>query len=300
MTARLMPNTWTVSGRLIACDIDALWAALQEIADTSETLFPGKLNAVWWNVTTRDHSSDKSDEITALGPIKELVPKSEGSIQFALQHLESTENLGIPLLPKFYLDITIDRFRNKISVSIATVGAENFRRIWSMLADTFSIISMELPDHHKYLDTFIEKFLLDHPDYEKNVFLVMRFRDEAPFPDIVKSIRVACEEAGLHLLRADDCEYTSDLWDNVMTYMYGCSSAIAVFDQINYREFNPNVALEVGFMLSSGKPTLLLKDKAIEAMPSDIIGKIYRPFNTYDAAGTIAPQVKKWISDYRL
>jgi len=82
--------------------------------------------------------------------------------------------------------------------------------------------------------------------------------------------------------------------------MYSCGSAIALFDQINYREFNPNVATEVGFMLALGKPVLLLKDQSIVAMPTDIIGKIYRPFNTYEPENTIPPQVQKWLQDYQL
>lgn len=99
-------------------------------------------------------------------------------------------------------------------------------------------------------------------------------------------------------MRADDKEYTDDLWDNVLTYLYGCDYAIAVFDQINYREFNPNVALEVGFLLAQCKRVLLLKDVSISVMPADIVGKIYRPFNTYDPLRSIPPQIKKWLEDY--
>lgn len=85
-----------------------------------------------------------------------------------------------------------------------------------------------------------------------------------------------------------------------MTYMYGSTNGIAVFDQINYREFNPNVALEVGFMLAQNKRVLLLKDLSIPIMPTDIIGKIYRSFNTYQPRETIPPQLEKWFIDCAL
>ena len=93
-------------------------------------------------------------------------------------------------------------------------------------------------------------------------------------------------------------KYTDDLWDNVLTYIYGCNQAIAIFDQVNLRDFNPNVALEVGFLLAQCKRVLLLKDKAIPVMPTDIVGKIYRPFDTYSPSITIPPQIIRWLQDY--
>ncbi len=162
------------------------------------------------------------------------------------------------------------------------------------------LIGIELPPAHKYLESYLRNFLKDNPDTEKNIFLIMRFKGEPPFRRIVEIIRQSCLERGLKVLRADEKEYTDDLWDNVLTYMYGCDSAIAVFDQINARDFNPNVALEAGFFYARCKPVLLLKDIAIPAMPSDIAGRIYRGFNTYDPEGTLAPQVEKWLHDYAI
>jgi nucleoside 2-deoxyribosyltransferase len=159
---------------------------------------------------------------------------------------------------------------------------------------------IQLPPEHAYLENCLSKFSEDNVDFRKNLFLIMRFQNQNPFPEIVATIRRVCDTHGLKALRADDREYTDDVWDNVMTYMYGCSSAIAVFDQINYREFNPNVALEVGFMLAQRKPVLLLKDTAIPALPTDIVGKRYRPFDTYDPIITIPPQIGKWIADFRI
>jgi tetratricopeptide (TPR) repeat protein len=159
---------------------------------------------------------------------------------------------------------------------------------------------IDLPTEHQYLRLFLVNFLKDYPDIKRNVFLIMRFKKEEPLQKIEEAIRTACAIRNLNVIRSDDKEYSDDLLNNVMTYIYGCSSGIAVFDQINYREFNPNIALEIGFMLSQCKKVLLLKDKAIPSMPTDVVGKIYKEFDTYHPMTTIPPLVDKWITDYRL
>lgn len=293
-------NTWSIKGRLISLDVARLWDALSSICMATEPLFPKPINSIRWAIGSRDEWVTHSDAIVKLPEIKAQVPEVEGSLDLRLYHKEVTSNLGLELIPDCYLDLLIDRFRDEFAATISTVGQNNANRIFEMIMTAARIVPTQLPDHYKYLESFVGKLFADYPEYEKNVFLIMRFRDEKPFPEIVTTLRKLCTDNGLILLRADDREYTGDLWDNVMTYMYSCASAIAVFDQINYREFNPNVAIEVGFMLAMGKPVLLLKDQAITAMPTDIVGKTYRPFNTYDAASTIPPQVQKWIKDYRL
>jgi hypothetical protein len=65
----------------------------------------------------------------------------------------------------------------------------------------------------------------------------------------------------LSVLRADDKDYTGDLWENVCLYMLGCRFGVAVFEEIDQREFNPNVAFELGFMTAHGKRCPLLKDQ---------------------------------------
>lgn len=46
--------------------------------------------------------------------------------------------------------------------------------------------------------------------------------------------------------------------------MHGCEFGVAVFDRITEDDFNPNVTLEVGYMLGMGRNVLLLKDKTPE------------------------------------
>jgi hypothetical protein len=79
--------------------------------------------------------------------------------------------------------------------------------------------------------------------------------------------------------------------------MHGCGFGIAIFDRIEEEEFSPNVSLEVGYMMALGKDVCLLKDKTLETLHADLLGKLYKPFDPQNAEGTIPNQLSKWLSD---
>jgi hypothetical protein len=230
----------------------------------------------------------------------ELVKEGTHYLTLHISVQERTKNVGIPLIAEEYVYFVIDFSRRSILLTISIRELRKAREIQKLLTEGIELVTVQLPKQHEYMEPYLHSFLADHPSTEQNVFLIMRFKDEHPFPDIVEAVRSTCAERGLNVVRADDKEYTDDLWDNVLTYLYGCDYAIAVFDQINYREFNRNVALEVGFLFAQCKRVLLLKDVSISVMPADIVGKIYRPFNTYDPLRSIPPQIKKWLEDYAI
>jgi hypothetical protein len=76
--------------------------------------------------------------------------------------------------------------------------------------------------------------------------------------EITGAVRAASPPFGIGGLRADDLEYHQDLLPNVLTYIYGCNFGIAVFERLESERHNPNVALEVGYMMALGKPVCLL------------------------------------------
>ena len=102
------------------------------------------------------------------------------------------------------------------------------------------------------------------------------------------------------MVRADDKEYHSHLYFNILTYMHGCGIGIAIFERINSDDFNPNVSLEVGYMLAQGKPVCLMKDKTLKSLQSDLVGTLYRNFDPQDAEKTIENSVDQWLSDREL
>jgi len=79
--------------------------------------------------------------------------------------------------------------------------------------------------------------------------------------------------------------------------MLGCSKAIVVFEDVELREFNPNVALELGFILSQSKPCLILKEKRLPRPPADIIGHLWREFDSFRPDVTLEEQVSRWVVD---
>ena len=79
--------------------------------------------------------------------------------------------------------------------------------------------------------------------------------------------------------------------------MLGSSYGVAVFEEIDIREFNPSVALELGFMLALNNRCLILKNIRMSRMPTDIVGKLYKEFDTYQIAKTVEVAIKSWVHD---
>ena len=48
------------------------------------------------------------------------------------------------------------------------------------------------------------------------------------------------------------------------------------------------------------KPVCLLKDKTLEALHTDMVGKLYRPFDPQDASKTIPESLTSWIADQEI
>lgn len=139
-------------------------------------------------------------------------------------------------------------------------------------------------------------------NYDCNVFIMTRFQSGNPtLEQLDKIIRGTLQEYGLVGHRADDRCYPSDrnLWDNVCTYMLGCKYGIAVLEDILAEEFNPNVALEYGFMRALGKPTLLLKELRFKPR-ADILGTLWHEFNILDIPQTVPNAIKKWLEDLEI
>jgi len=160
-----------------------------------------------------------------------------------------------------------------------------------------------IPPGHNKLIAPLEAFLADNSklceDYYKNVFIMTRFQPgNKTLEAIDKTLRDSLRLRGLVGHRADDRCYPTDrnLWDNVCTYMVGCKYGVAVLENILQDEFNPNVALEYGFMRALGKSTLLLKEKRM-APRADILGTLWEEFDILDIEGTIKSAVNRWLDD---
>ena len=143
-------------------------------------------------------------------------------------------------------------------------------------------------------------FSQDHPLSHRNVFVMMRFEETSQHEEILTAVRGSLDHYGFDALRADDTWYVDNLWENVRVYMEGCQYGIAVFDQIYERDFNPNVSLELGYMMGQGKKCLVLKEEKIPTLHSDLSGRLYRAFDSYDIERTIREQISQWMRDLHI
>jgi len=142
-----------------------------------------------------------------------------------------------------------------------------------------------------------ERFKHDYPDPTKVAFIMMQFGKTKAHNEIVKAIRRVLNSHDISGVKADDKQYHDDLFPNVMTYLYGCGFGIAVFERIEAEKFNPNVSLEVGYMLALKKSVCLLKDRTLETLHTDLVGKLYKDFDTQDPIKTIPDKITQWLFD---
>jgi hypothetical protein len=125
----------------------------------------------------------------------------------------------------------------------------------------------------------------------------MQFSKTTAHDKIVLTIKDTLRKHGIIGLRADDKEYADDLFANIKTYMHCCDFGIGVFERILEDNFNPNVSIEVGYMMGLRKNVCLLKDQTLKNLPTDLMGKLYKQFDPQDVEKTLPDQLEKWMKD---
>lgn len=213
----------------------------------------------------------------------------------------------------------ISTLRTKFGEDISTMRRELVgeveEQILTLRQERLLLFEKELlSDMHENFeryDSALQKTLENFP-YEKSVFIMMPFEEnDIRLKTLTDTIKETLEEHGLCGWRADDPGRTrmDDVWGNIVVNMLSCKYGIAVFvdkkvlDKYNDEQitvFNANIALEVGFMKSRGLNILLLKDKRLEKLPTDIISKLYKEFDFNDPEGGVKKAITEWIEDYQL
>ena len=160
-------------------------------------------------------------------------------------------------------------------------------------AQTFK--RLENFDGVRHLEKQLREFLEEHPNPDKNVFVMMRFLKSDQLDEAYATIKSTLSERGFHAVRADDRDYTGELWSNIEVYLSCCNLGIAIFEDMQVRDFNPNVSLELGYMLGRGKRCLLLKEQTLPQLPADIVHRLYKPFDQFKVAETVLREVAKWV-----
>jgi DNA-binding MarR family transcriptional regulator len=147
----------------------------------------------------------------------------------------------------------------------------------------------------------LRQFLSEYP-FDRNVFAMTRFPKPAngaaddPLDHALGVARVACSDHGLTLHLASDRMIVDDLWTNVLAHMWASRYGIAFIEDVEGEGLNYNLTIEVGGMLITGRRTALLKDRGVEKLPTDLVGKIYKSVDLADSA-TVEAAVHAWLAD---
>jgi hypothetical protein len=140
--------------------------------------------------------------------------------------------------------------------------------------------------------------LADFP-FDENVFLMTRYPSEPAdhlYP-IFESIRQALSKHGLHLHLASDRQFGDDIWSNVSAYMWACKYGIGLLEaRRNSNDPNPNVLIELGGMLKTGRRCAILKDQSIPRPPTDLVGFIYKSVNLSRPAD-VGEAIHRWAGN---
>jgi hypothetical protein len=191
----------------------------------------------------------------------------------------------------------LDKIKNPTGAAFTIEVKEKQPKLSKILPPKELQDKLEAPaEIQRSLQTFKE----DYPKVDRTAFIMMQFSDTPAHDKIASVIRETLASYGIKALRADDKEYHDDLFANIMTYLYGCSFGVAVFEQIETDDINPNVSLEIGYMYGLLKPVCLLKDKTQKTLSTDLVGKLYKEFDPQDPQGTIPQVLSKWLRDKNL
>jgi len=238
----------------------------------------------------------QQNEITWLRPLKDLTNEwvvDLKELKSNFDFLEKTEYLKgrLTIEPEYFQNETIDPFTEKLISVESTIKFSIYpNEINALNSSNVSILSDEIKKP-------LEKFYKDFSKPQNCGFLMMKYED-TPIPTAIeKIIKEYFIIKKFKILRADDKWYSDDLLTNIRTYMHGCSFGIALFDRINTNYFNPNVSLEIGYMMSLNKPILYLKDKTLVSLHTDLVGKLYSEFDFQNPKKSLIKVIEKWLSD---
>jgi len=131
---------------------------------------------------------------------------------------------------------------------------------------------------------------------ESNLFLMTRFRKTKHHRVLSDAVSAGVHAFGLEFVRADNPNLPgNELWTKVQFCMEGCHFGVAVFEDFDEPYFNPNVSLELGYMISLRRECLLLKEKRLRKLPADLVGYLYKEFDFRNVTPTVLGQVAEWL-----
>ncbi len=142
----------------------------------------------------------------------------------------------------------------------------------------------------------IGEFLQGHP-FDRNVFGISRYpaTDDAsdPLTGAFAAARTTLSDFSLDFHLASDQNVSDEVWSNVAAWMWACRYGVAFIEMRTDQGMNRNVLIEVGAMLMTGRRCVLLKDRSVDRMPTDLVGYIYKEIDLDDLT-TVEAALRQW------
>ena len=185
---------------------------------------------------------------------------------------------------------------NKVAELGVTLGAADFQTEYSaeLAGSVHHTIGAEfapLP-----LAGPIGEFLQEHP-FDRNVFGISRYPaagDESdPLTSAMDVARSTLSGYSLDFHLASDRNVSDEVWSNVAAWMWACRYGVAFIETRTEQGMNRNVLVEVGAMLMTGRRCVLLKDRSVDRMPTDLVGHIYKEIDLDDTT-TVQAALEEW------
>jgi hypothetical protein len=112
---------------------------------------------------------------------------------------------------------------------------------------------------------------------------------------IHEHISAFVEGMGINLDIAHQRRLSDSLWDGIATQMDKSWAGVAVVDSRKTLFPSENVFVEIGFMLSFGKPVLVLREESSPPLPSDLSWLRYEVYSGASADRGIRKALALWI-----
>ncbi len=309
-----LSNAFSLSDEIFYTPIEIILSTINttgiiniDFADILTTLKGSKLVTIAsgtgqgkWRITKalkdlRESPFIQNLEITKANKILIYITFNETLIMDELRELQDffqNFNNKIEIIWGIAQDKHLSPEKVKISAIITGVETEDEIIEYSNLNEVS--IRKSIP---KEIEQEVTKIRNEFKKTKMIAFLIMKFGTGKFYDQIYECIQNILAKKNIIVLRADYKEYHTDLYYNILSYIYAADFGIAVFERIEDEIYNPNVAFEVGFMTALNKPVCLLKEKTLKNLPTDIIGKLYKTFDISNLEESLDKNINKWTDD---
>lgn len=135
-------------------------------------------------------------------------------------------------------------------------------------------------------------------------FLIRKFESRNDRDALITTIRNSFREKGLKLVDASEKSLQQETWRNIKEFLDNCAFGVVIIDSFSpndNNEFNPNIFLEIGYLLARGKNLLILIQNSLERkLPTDVKPFLYTTFDSQDIDSySLKVKIHKWITNYK-